>query len=190
MKGRVARHASWLLNWYRGKLDGYTPNHASKGTTCEGEVVELMDQAYWKLTDKTQQTFDDRSRPGVLFYTEGVGRKRHRSCRRSACCQMHPDFCGTVGTRSMSRTRLAARGQWCRNHSHYAGCKSDACRSRFELICADDNSIKAAAEAEDDARANSTESSVSGEPFSRWTSVKFEWTTTSDKLTSGFKHGG
>ena len=59
VKGRVARHASWLLNWFRGKLDGYMPYRASRGRTYGGEVVELMDQVYWKVVGKTKEKFED-----------------------------------------------------------------------------------------------------------------------------------
>ena len=65
------------------------------------------------------------------------------------------------------------RGQWCGNNGHYPGCnschvllggRSDACRSRFERAQADDDSIKATAEAEKDAREASSSATTKATP--------------------------
>ena len=41
----AVRHASWLLNRYRVKLDDFSPHRVIKGWPHGGEVVELGEQA-------------------------------------------------------------------------------------------------------------------------------------------------
>ena len=86
MEGRIARHASQVLNWCRGKIDG--SYRASRGRTYGGEVVTRKDQVSGEVLGRTQRKFEECRRPGGLR-SEEVGREPHRGCRQSTRCQIH-----------------------------------------------------------------------------------------------------
>ena len=65
VKRPLFRHASQLLNWYRGRIEGYLTYRASKGRNYGGEVVERTDQVYEKVLGRAQRKFEERGRPGV-----------------------------------------------------------------------------------------------------------------------------
>ena len=88
-------------------------------------------------------------------------------------------------------------------HGPYPGCKSrhallggrsGACRSRFERMWADTDSIEATAEAVKDVRQTSLSAATTVNPSAAHSAGgsfgKFEWTSTSDKLIIGFRDSG
>ena len=70
---RVVRHASWLLNWYRVKLDVYPSCHVSKGRPYGGKVVELGEQVDRNVPGMMQKKCGGHLRPGTwLCKVEGL----------------------------------------------------------------------------------------------------------------------
>ena len=93
--------ASWLLNRFRIKLDGFSPNRAVKGRRYRGEVVELGEQVCWKVPDLTQRGVRERQRP------DGSARRRDRTNTSSQMpTECTYDSCSTIGDRRRSKNWL------------------------------------------------------------------------------------
>ena len=70
------------------------------------------------------------------------------------------------------------------------GGHSDAGRSTVQRIWADENSIKATATAEKDARQTCSSAATMANPSAAHSSSKFEWSETSDTVTIGTEDSG
>ena len=175
----VVRHASWLLNQVRVKLNDNSPYRAIKGRPYGREAVELGEQVYWKVPGLTQQKFEDCWRPGAWLVkawksAEGASWQTPTECtlpdpHNVDMCSNVKELVGTTWemmpkkTKLMSRSSLAdtSRCEWCRNTvptldaNRVPFCLEDT-RMRVERGVtrgeADEDTIKATAVAEKDAR--------------------------------------
>ena len=150
VKGRLDRYVYWLLNWYRGKIDGYMPDRTMS-------------------LSRTQRKFEERGRPGVF---EAKGSDENLIADTD---KVHGDRC--IQRRLLQHRRNSQKvknllaNQWAtmQKQVHRPGGKTfhalrDARRTRFERIWADDESRKAMAEAGKDARQSISSPATTANP--------------------------
>ena len=177
LKARLDGHVCQLLNWYRGKIDGYKTSCARRKYGVE--VVEQMDQVSGDTCGRTQRKFGECRGPGVnktkVSDEHLIVDTHEMHANRSIQYKLlqyrsHSQKIGTL-----------IGNQWATIQKQGLGGKTfhaspDSGTARFERIWADDETIMADGERCD---AVSVECSDNSERtsciFRRWNIVKLEW---------------
>ena len=175
----VVRLASWLLNWYRVKLDGSAWSMARQS----GKVRHLIADADGVQIARSMQRPPMQHRWNSQKVKDLVGNQWEMTPKKTKL--MKPKFPRRYITRAMVH-----------KHGHYPGCKSShgllGGHRRSSAVERRATRFEATAGTAKDARQTSSTATttVTLPQFSEWANAKFEWTSTSDKPVIGFDSSG